>query len=53
MMLLEKSNKEAMLVVDEDGLPIAGAKVEYNILGNKVIYSKDALVTMYRNGQCI
>jgi hypothetical protein len=40
--VIGRSDKEAMLIVDEDGLPIAGAKVESTFSGRKE-YSKDAL----------
>ena len=40
--VIGRADKEAMLIVDEDGLPIAGAKVESTFSGPKT-YSKDAL----------
>jgi len=40
--VIGRTDKEAMIVVDEDGLPIAGAKVESTFSGPKT-YSKDAL----------
>jgi hypothetical protein len=40
--VIGRADEEAMLVVDEDGLPIAGAKVESKFDGPKT-YSKDAL----------
>jgi len=40
--VIGRVDKEAMLIVDEDGLPIAGAKVESTFSGPKT-YSKDAL----------
>ena len=40
--VIGRTDKEAMIVVDEDGLPIAGAKVESKFAGPQT-YSKDAL----------
>jgi len=40
--VIGRTDKEAMIVVDEDRLPIAGAKVESTFSGPKT-YSKDAL----------
>mgnify|MGYP003653856480 CR=1 FL=1 len=40
--VIGRADEEAMLIVDEDGLPIAGAKVESKFDGPKT-YNKDAL----------